>query len=88
MLVRWFVCAFFTPAFHPAVRCSLVRHQADSWKRDQKSRQRLPIPPFTSVTLLAFAGCLMHFAHGLLSAPTVKRAAYGRVTDSGSKKKL
>jgi hypothetical protein len=47
-----------------------------------------PFPPFASVTVLAFTGSSLHSAHGSLSPPIVKRAAYGRVTDSGFKKKL
>ena len=40
---------------HLTVCCSLVRHRADSWQRDQKSRQRLPFSHFATVTLFAFA---------------------------------
>jgi hypothetical protein len=28
---------------HPTICCSLVRHRADSWERDQKPRQRVPL---------------------------------------------
>jgi hypothetical protein len=77
----------FYARHQPSVCCSLVRHQADSWERDQKPRQRLHLPPSATVTVLAFADSSMRSARGLLSPPAVKRAANGRVTDSGSKKK-
>jgi DNA polymerase-4 len=32
----------FYARLHPAICCSLVRHRAEIWERDQKPRQRLP----------------------------------------------
>ena len=39
----------FYARHHPTACCSLVRHRADSWERDQKPRQRLPsdFPPLS-----------------------------------------
>jgi hypothetical protein len=79
---------FLTPSITPTVRCSLVRHRAVSRKRDRKPRQRLPFSPLLAAfTVFAFAELLNALSRtGSLSPQSVKRAAYGRVTDSGFKK--
>jgi hypothetical protein len=82
-----FVFAFFTPAITPP----FAAHWSDTepiFGSEIKNRASVSLCPFATVTVLAFAGSSMRLAHGSLSAPTVKRAAYGRVTDSGFKKKL
>ena len=60
-----------------------------SQRREPKTAPAAPSCPSTTVTVLAFAGFFQCAgARGLLSPPSVKRAANGRVTDSGFKKKL
>lgn len=55
----WVVCLrLFYIRHHPAVCCSLVRHRAEIWERDQKPRQRRHLSRFATVTVLAFAGLL------------------------------
>jgi len=77
----------FTHAITPSF-CSLVRHRAEIWERDQKPRQRLPLP-FCHCHGFSFRRAVECApARGALSPQAVKRAANGRVTDSGFKKKL
>jgi hypothetical protein len=57
-------------------------------ERDQKPRQRRHLPHFATVTVLAFAESSFRIRDRLAVSPFVKRAANGRVTDSGFKKKL
>ncbi len=50
---------------HPTICCSLVRHRAEIWERDQKPRQRRHFPHFATVTVLVFAewlGVTVRFA--------------------------
>jgi hypothetical protein len=80
--------AFFTPAITPPF--------AAHWS-DTEPKFRSEIENRASVSPLPFRHCHafrfrwfveLHFAHGSLSPQAVKRAANGRVTDSGFKKKL
>ena len=65
---------------HPTVCCSLVRHRADIWERDLKPRQRLPIPHFATVTVLAFAG-LLNALHARLAVSPICEASSKRQGD-------
>jgi hypothetical protein len=84
----WVVCS--SPLLRlpspPTVCCSLVRHQTGILERD-KNAPASPSETSASVTLLAFAEFLTALCARLVVSPIVKRAAYGRVTDSGFKKK-
>src|SRR6202789_1971900 len=75
----------FTLAVTPTVCCSLIRHQAeiggDIKNRASGSLQLPPLSRFLRSPGLECAG-----ARGLLPPPPLKRAANGRVTDSGFKK--
>jgi len=79
---------FFDLVHHPAFCCSLVRHRADngSESENRASVSLFPFPPLSRFPLSLGFECAP--AHGSLSPRSVKRAAYGRVTDSGFKKKL
>ncbi len=72
---------------HPAVCCSLVRHRADVRSESQKRASVAPFPfPPLSRYRLSLDLQVRWRARLAVSRP-VKRAANGRVTDSGFKKK-
>src|ERR1035441_4335067 len=78
--------AFFTPAITLPFAARLSDTEPTLGARS-KTAPASPFRPFATVTGLAFAGVSMHFAHGIAVSHQVKRAANGRVTDSGFKKK-
>src|ERR1019366_1379285 len=59
----------FYARHHPSVCCSLVRHRAEIWERDQKPRQRRHFPHFATVTVLAFAELFHRFRARLAVSP-------------------
>jgi hypothetical protein len=82
------VFAFFTPADHPTVCCSLVRQPAGICGEIKNRASGFPLSLPATVTVFAFTKCCMRWRARLAVFPSVKRAANGRVTDSGFKKKL
>ena len=87
-IVRLFVFAFFTPAITPP----LAAHRSDTEPTiGSDCENRASVAPFLFSPLSRFPlslGNEMRFRARLAVSPSVKRAANGRVTDSGFKKKL
>jgi hypothetical protein len=83
-----FLFAIFTPAITPPS----AAHSSDTAPRfssEIKNRASVSLLPFHHCHGFGFRWVLQcAFARGSLSPQTVKRAANGRVTDSGVKKKL
>jgi hypothetical protein len=78
---------FFTPAITPP----FAAHSSDTEPTlgaRSKTAPASPFCPFATVTVLAFADSRMRFRARLAVSRQVQRAANGRVTDSGFKKKL
>ena len=72
---------------HPAVCCSLVRHRAD-FRSEIKNRASVSLLPFRHCHGFSFRWVFNALPRtASLSPNQVKRAANGRVTDSGFKKK-
>jgi hypothetical protein len=87
-MVRLPFFAFFTHALTNRLLLTGPTTIRD-WQRHQKPRQRrpLPLPPLSR--FVAFAGASTALSHAAGCLPKeVKRAANGRMTDSGFKKKL
>ena len=86
-LVRLFVFAFFTPAVTPP----FAAHWSDTGPRfgsEIKNRASASPLPFRHCHGFSFRWVLNALRARLAVSPSVKRAANGRVTDSGFKKKL
>jgi hypothetical protein len=83
-----FVCACFTPAITPP----FAAHWSDTEPKsgsEIKNRASVSLFPFHHCHGFSFRWVVeCAFAHSSLSPQAVKRAANGRVTDSGVKKKL
>ena len=77
----------FYARHHPAVCCSLVRHQAD-FRSEIKNRASVSLLPFRHCHGFSFRWVFNALPRtASLSPNQVKRAANGRVTDSGFRKK-
>ncbi len=70
-----FFFAFFAPAITPADCCSLVRHRAESWEQRSKTAPVSPQSTSATVTVLAFAGSLMHFRARLAVSPVCEASS-------------
>ena len=86
-LIQVVFFAFFTHAITPPFAARLSDTEPKLGARS-KTAPASPFCLFPTVTVFAFAEFSMHFAHGFAVSHEVKRAANGRVTDSGFKKKL